>query len=96
MQVSYQIHNLQMFSSILWLSFSLLIVSFEAQKCLILVFLYNFIYLFLAVLGLRCCVGFSLVAESGGYSLVMAHGLLIAVAFLAVKHGRRVHRMWAQ
>ena len=71
-------------------------MSFEAQKCLILVFLYNFIYLFLAVLGLRCCVGFSLVAESGGYSLVMAHGLLIAVAFLAVKHGRRVHRMWAQ
>ena len=56
-------------------------------------FLYNFIYLFLAVLGLCCCVGFSLVAESGGYSLVVMHGLLIAVVFLVVKHGRMAHRL---
>ena len=41
-------------------------------------------------------MGFSLVAESWGYSLVVVHGLLIAVAFLAVKHGHRVHRVWAQ
>ena len=35
---------------------------------------YNF-YLFnvLAVLGLCCCVGFSLAAARGGYSLVVAH-----------------------
>ena len=33
-----------------------------------LFFIYNFIYLFLAVLGLRCCEDFSLVAASGGYS----------------------------
>ena len=36
--------------------------------------------LFLAVLGLGCCVGFSLVAVSRGYSLVVEHGLLIVVA----------------
>ena len=29
-----------------------------------------FIFLFLAMLGLYCCAGFSLVVESGGYSLV--------------------------
>ena len=35
-----------------------------------------FIYcLFLAVLGLCCCIGFSLVAASGGYSLVEVSGL---------------------
>ena len=39
-----------------------------------------FIYLFVAVLGLHCCVGFSLVAASGGYFLVVARGLLTGVA----------------
>ena len=37
-------------------------------------------YLFLAVLGLRCCVGFCLVVAIRGYSLAAVHGLLIAVA----------------
>ena len=32
-----------------------------------------FIYLFLAVLGLRCCKDFSLVAVSRGYSLAASH-----------------------
>ena len=32
----------------------------------------------LAVLGLHCCVGFSLVAMSGGYSLAVLLGLLVA------------------
>ena len=41
--------------------------------------------LFLAVLGLGCCVGFSLVAVSRGYSLV-EHGLLIVVASLVAEH----------
>ena len=40
------------------------------------------VYLFWAVLGLRCCVGFSRVAASKGYSLVATHGLLIVVASL--------------
>ena len=39
-----------------------------------------YIYI-LAVLGLCCCTGFSLVAASGGYSLVVS-GLFIAVASL--------------
>ena len=33
-------------------------------------FIYVFIYLFLAALGLRCCMWASLAAESGGYSLL--------------------------
>ena len=39
----------------------------------------NFIYLFLAMLDLCCCMGFSLVAVSGGYSLVVVCRLLIVV-----------------
>ena len=45
-----------------------------------------FIYLFLTVLGLHCCVGFSLVAVSGGCSLVAARGLLTAVASFVAGH----------
>ena len=45
------------------------------------------IYLFLAVLGLHYCVGFSLVAVRGRYSLAVVHGLLIAVASLVAEHG---------
>ena len=43
-------------------------------------------YLFLAILGLHCCVGFSLVAASGT-TLCSVQGLLIAVASLVAKHG---------
>ena len=35
-----------------------------------------FVYAFLCVLHLHCCSGFSLVAESGGYSLVAMDQLL--------------------
>ena len=38
----------------------------------------------LAVLGLHCCVDFSLVAVSGDSSLVAVHGLLIVVASLVL------------
>ena len=41
------------------------------------------IYFFLAVLGLRCCVGFSLAVESEGYSLVVVGRLLFTVTSLA-------------
>ena len=44
----------------------------------------NFI-LFLVVVGLRRCGDFSLVAIRG-YSVVVAHGLLIVVAFLVAEH----------
>ena len=43
------------------------------------------IYLFLAVLGLHCCTGISLLAASGGYSLVAMLRLLIAVASLVAE-----------
>ena len=39
-----------------------------------------FIYLFVAVLSLCCCVDFFPVAAGVGCSLVAAHGLLTAVA----------------
>ena len=39
------------------------------------IYIYKFIYLFLSVLGLHCCMGFSLVAMSRGYSLVAVHQL---------------------
>ena len=41
-----------------------------------------FIYLSLALLGLRCCTGSSSVVVSGGYSLVVVSRLHIAVASL--------------
>ena len=51
-------------------------------------FLILFIYLFLfSVLGLRCCVGFSLVVESRGCSLGVVCRLHIEVASLAVEYG---------
>ena len=42
--------------------------------------------LFMAVLGLRCSAGFSLVVLIRGYSLVSMCGLLIAVASLVAEH----------
>ena len=38
------------------------------------------IYLILTVLGFHCCAGFSGVVANRSYSLVVVHGLLIAVA----------------
>jgi len=40
----------------------------------------------MAVLGLRCCEGFSLVMASGDYSLVAMCGLLTVVAPLVAGH----------
>ena len=44
-----------------------------------------FVCLFLAVLGLRCCLGFSPLVAIGGYTRVVVHRLLIAVASFAVE-----------
>ena len=41
----------------------------------------------LVVVGLLCSAGFSLVAASGGHSLLARHRLLIAVASFVVEHG---------
>ena len=43
------------------------------------------IYLFLAVLDLCYCVGFSPVASGRGYSLVLVHRLLIVVVSLVAE-----------
>ena len=48
-------------------------------------FLKQFVQLFLAVLGLGCCVGFSLVVASRGYSQVAMRGLLTVVSSLVAK-----------
>ena len=50
------------------------------------IFLLVFIYSFLMELGLLCSVGFSLVAVTGGYSLAVVCGLLIAAASLVAQH----------
>ena len=47
--------------------------------------------IYLTLLGFRSCVGFSLAAVSGGYSLVSVCGLLIPVASFAVEHRLWVH-----
>ena len=52
-------------------------------------FFFFLIYLFLAVLGLRCCMqSFSSCGERGrGLLFVAVRGLLIVVASLVVEHG---------
>ena len=45
-----------------------------------------FIYLFLAALGLRCCVRVSLVAASGGYSSLRCAGFSLRWPLVA-EHG---------
>ena len=39
------------------------------------------------MLGLWFCVGFSVVAATAGYSLVVVHGLCIVVTSLVAEHG---------
>ena len=57
------------------------------MSCLLILFLKNFLYLFLAALGLRCCTwAFSSCGERG-LLFVAVRGLLIAVASLVAEHG---------
>ena len=58
----------------------------SAQYCLysINILLNNFLFLYCSA-GSCCCVGFSLVAESRGYSLVAMPGILIVVVSLVVE-----------
>ena len=48
--------------------------------------IFSFLSFVLAMLGLGCCEGFSLVAASRGSSLAAVHRFLIAVASLLVEH----------
>ena len=50
-------------------------------------FLNKFIYLFLAVLGLRCCARSFSSCGKRGLLFVAVRGLLIAVASLVAEHG---------
>ena len=47
------------------------------------------LFIYLAVLGLHCCPGFSLVAASGGCSLAVVPGLLIWWRLLLWSTGSR-------
>ena len=55
-------------------------------KPIVFFFFLMFIYLYLAVWGLCCFMGYPLVAMSGGYSPVVVHELLVVVASLIVEH----------
>ena len=56
--------------------------------CILILLQILFFYdLFLAVLGLLCCMGFSLLSASRGYCLAVLLGLLIAVDSLVAEHG---------
>ena len=59
------------------------------HKC----FLKKFYLFIFGCAGLHCCVGFSLVAASRGYSLVAVRRLLIVVASLAVHRKALGHRL---
>ena len=56
------------------------------------IFKHNFIYLFMAVLGLCCCVDFSLVAASGVYSVAVFELLVVMASVLEY----RVYSVWTQ
>ena len=57
------------------------------QVCWLFNCLKKCIYVFLAMLGLRYCLGFSLVVAIRGYSLVGVLRLVIAVASFVVEQG---------
>ena len=50
-------------------------------------FIYLFIYLFLAALGLCCCAWAFLSSGEQGLLFVVVHGLLTVLASLVVEHG---------
>ena len=49
--------------------------------------IYLYIFLLLAVLGLRCCVWAFSSCGNQGLLFVVVHGLLVAVASLVEEHG---------
>ena len=62
-------------------------VRFIKNKCIYLLFIYLFIYLFLAALGLRCCARASSSCGERGLLFVAVHWLLTVVASLVAEHG---------
>ena len=62
-------------------------ITLDADKEFKFFFLIYFIYLFLAALGLRCCVWAFSSCRECGLLFVAVRGLLIAVASLVAEHG---------
>ena len=76
-----------------WMCFYLLCILIYIH---IYVYIYNFIYLFLAVLSLLCFMGFSLVATSGGYSLLQDVGFSYCRAQALGHAGFGSYSLWTQ
>ena len=51
------------------------------------IYFFSIYFLFLAVLGLRCCVQASSSCVERGLLFIVVHGLLIVVASLVAEHG---------
>ena len=56
-----------------------------------LIDLSSFYYLFLAVLGFCCCMSFSLVVVSRGYSLVVVCSLIVVTYSIGSKKAMATH-----
>ena len=86
------------FSQSIGCLFIVFMVSFAVQNLVNLIRSYLFIFLIkkiiVAIPGLCCCDGFSLVVMSRDYSLFVVCGLLIEMASLVAEYG--VLHVWAQ
>lgn len=60
-------------------------MGWNVQPCPLPLLIFFFLFFSLAMLGLHCLAGFSLVVAGGGHSLVAVHRPLTAVASLAVE-----------
>ena len=70
-----------------WINSSeLLFVDLIWQELLSFIYIYKFIYLFLAVLGVRCCTRAFSSCDERGLLFVVVRRLLIAVASLVAEH----------
>ena len=66
---------------------------FESKRGFVFLFKNNFIYLFMAVLGLHCWAGFSLMVASGGYSPLQCMGFWLWWLLLLQDTGSRARRL---
>ena len=86
LESSYSLEVIWSFGSHLVILQNYSVLSFFLSSFSIYLFIYLFTYFWLPWVFVAVC-GLSLVVESGGYSLVLAHGLHIVVASFVVEHG---------